>query len=62
LYVKEKSSGREEIGIVQHEDMNENITVLLGTGTIIKLKKPLFMEKDGTWDYNHCSHDEFTII
>jgi hypothetical protein len=30
--VKEISSGREGIGVVQHEDGNENITILLKTG------------------------------
>lgn len=52
VYVKEKLSGKEGIGIVQQEDIDGNVIVLLEIGTRIKVKKPKFNEKDGTWEYN----------
>jgi hypothetical protein len=59
--VKEITSGREGIGVVQDEDGNENITILLETGIIITLKKPWYIEKDGIWKMDHCCNDEYTI-
>lgn len=63
MYVKEKlSGGREGIGIVQHEDINGNITVLLEIGMQIIVKNPMYNEKDGTWGYNCCSHELSSMI
>jgi len=62
VMLKEVSSEREGVGMVDDEDTNGNFVVKLEVGETTVIKRPTFVENFGTWDYSSCHNEKYQMV